>query len=77
MQRDLECLKVEMERTQEDAKKQANTIRSLHSKVDYYKSYIDDSKTETKALMQEKEDKLREVAELKRFLPEYEQIERQ
>ena len=27
--------------------------------------------------MKEKDEKLREVAELKRFLPEYEQIERQ
>jgi len=45
--------------------------------VDHYKAYIEDSKNEAKALMKEKEDKLREVAELKRFLPEYEQIERQ
>jgi len=76
MTRDFECMKVELDKQQEEVKKQANTIRSLHSKVDHYKSFIDDSKNETKALMKEKEDKLREVADLKRFLPEYEQIER-
>ncbi len=77
MQRELECAKVELEKQQEEIKKQVNAIRSLHSKVDHYKAYVDDSKNETKALMKEKEDKLREVADLKRFLPEYEQIERQ
>ena len=76
MQRDIDCNRVELEKQQEEVKKQANTIRSLHSKVDHYKAYIEDSKNEAKALMKENEDKVREVAELKRFLPEYEQIER-
>ena len=61
----------------EEGRKQVNTIKSLHSKVDHYKAYIEDNKSEAKALMKEKDEKMREVSELKRFLPEYEQIERQ
>lgn len=76
MLKDIECMRVEGERAQEEIKKQANTIKSLHSKVDHYRAFVDDSKNEQKALMKEKDEKLREVAELKRFLPEYEQIER-
>jgi chromosome segregation ATPase len=76
LQRENEGVRAEADRAIEEVKKHNNTIRSLHSKVEHYKAYIEDTKSERKALLEEKDNSLKEMANLKRFLPEFEQIER-